>query len=267
MSGVDGYKRGFTLVELLVVMVVVASLAAISTVAYRGFQKRAIEAVIISDLRQVATKLNLLRVASPSEFDSLDDIPDDITPSKDITFTYNPVAGSMYADLTPVQNGVLFYDICEELVSDRQYLVIHSKDGKSTQDVVMRCTDNINGESILITGWDSQTWNVPVSKASLENYIKNVPYDSWWIDRQDVVRGFYREMISRFESRGGKFPITSFWDPWANQWSGVQKEELPPLVSRNYDSGTFCVEAYHNKYPENKYKITENSRAESGTCS
>lgn len=48
---------GFTIIELLIVIVVIAVLAAISIIAYNGIQNRAIETTLKSDLRNAATKL------------------------------------------------------------------------------------------------------------------------------------------------------------------------------------------------------------------
>ena len=45
--------RGFTIVELLIVIVVIAILAAISIVAYNGIQKRARDAQRLSDITQI----------------------------------------------------------------------------------------------------------------------------------------------------------------------------------------------------------------------
>ena len=57
----DAYvnKQGFTIVELLTVIVVVAILAAISIAAYTNIQNRTHDSVIKSDLSQFAKKIQL----------------------------------------------------------------------------------------------------------------------------------------------------------------------------------------------------------------
>ncbi len=51
--------RGFTIVELLIVIVVIAILAAISIVAYTGIQERARFSVMQSDLRTINNAIQL----------------------------------------------------------------------------------------------------------------------------------------------------------------------------------------------------------------
>ncbi len=55
-------RTGFTIVELLIVIVVIAILAAISVVAYTGIQQRASKATLNSDLSNAARQVELAKV-------------------------------------------------------------------------------------------------------------------------------------------------------------------------------------------------------------
>lgn len=53
------HQTGFTIVELLIVIVVIGILAAISIVAYNGVQNRANDTAVQSDLTNIAKKIRL----------------------------------------------------------------------------------------------------------------------------------------------------------------------------------------------------------------
>lgn len=55
-------NKGFTIVELLIVVVVIAILAAITVVAYTGIQNRTHDSVIQSDLKTIAKKFEAYKV-------------------------------------------------------------------------------------------------------------------------------------------------------------------------------------------------------------
>lgn len=55
------YNHGFTIVELLIVIVVIGILAAITIVAYSGVQDRAHKAKIASDIRQLTMAVHAAR--------------------------------------------------------------------------------------------------------------------------------------------------------------------------------------------------------------
>ncbi len=58
--------RGFTIVELLIVIVVIAILAAVSIVAFNGAQQRARDTIRIKDLKDVARAVELYKIDNGS---------------------------------------------------------------------------------------------------------------------------------------------------------------------------------------------------------
>jgi len=54
-------RQGFTIVELLIVVVVIAILAAITIVSYNGIQTRAKVSVVQNDLRNIAKQMEIFR--------------------------------------------------------------------------------------------------------------------------------------------------------------------------------------------------------------
>lgn len=54
--------RGFTIVELLIVIIVIAILAAITVVAYNGVQNRANDAAVQNDLKNFGKKMELFKI-------------------------------------------------------------------------------------------------------------------------------------------------------------------------------------------------------------
>lgn len=65
-------KKGFTIVELLIVIVVIGILAAITIVAYNGIQLRARDADRVSDISQIQKKLEIYKAINgvyPSAYD------------------------------------------------------------------------------------------------------------------------------------------------------------------------------------------------------
>jgi type II secretory pathway pseudopilin PulG len=262
-------------VELLIVIVIVTILASASAVIFGRIQLQVARSAIDSDLRQAYTVVESYAIQHGSTAPPPEYLTEVFTPSPDIILTLHQGGEdevlSYYTGLSPVQNGVLLQGICEALVDEPVYSQIHSLDGKSTQTAQLACDDNISANSLLITGWDSKTWKTPLQKTALTNYIASVPYDSWWIDRQEVVRGFYQTLIDRFEARGGTWPITSFWDPWANQFSGVGFEPLPPFSiipsPHANDPHYYCIEAVHVDHDDMLYHLSsDDPSVKPGAC-
>jgi prepilin-type N-terminal cleavage/methylation domain-containing protein len=109
-------QTGFTIVELLIVIVVIAILAAISIVAYNGIQDRAKNAVLASDLANAAKQLKIDQIDNgdyPATIAAANN-GSGLKASTGTNFTYevnnsaNPKTFSLTAN-----NGTLFYFISE----------------------------------------------------------------------------------------------------------------------------------------------------------
>ena len=92
-------QHGFTIVELLVVIVVIGILAAITVVSYTGISQKAIVAMLQSDLGNSAQKLKLYRVehdAYPATLDG-SNCPKDSTGVIDTNYCLKPSSGNTFA--------------------------------------------------------------------------------------------------------------------------------------------------------------------------
>ena len=86
---------GFTIVELLIVIVVIAILAAISIVAYNGIQNRANASAVSSALAQAAKKIAVWQVDNPNA------TPNDLAlvgviNSSNVSYQYKPGTAGVY---------------------------------------------------------------------------------------------------------------------------------------------------------------------------
>lgn len=104
---------GFTIVELLIVIVVIGILAAITLVAYNGIQNRARTASVSSGLNQVAKKVALQQVDSPGVYpaDKTALLALGITESGSLTYQYsvNNVAVPATYCVTATDGNVSYY--------------------------------------------------------------------------------------------------------------------------------------------------------------
>lgn len=105
-----GKQRGFTIVELLIVIVVIAILAAITIVAYNGIQQRARTSSVTTTLNQYAKKIALSQVDNSGQYPAaLADIG--LADTDTVAFQYtsdNSVSPATYC-LTATSGTLTYY--------------------------------------------------------------------------------------------------------------------------------------------------------------
>jgi len=129
---------GFTIVELLVVIVVIGILAAITIVSYTGISNKAIVASLQSDLKSAATTLKMYNIDNGSYPQNLDVDYCPVSPkddkyclnlSSDNTFSYSSAAPYSTFNLT-ASNSTASYEITEN--SSPTLLVVSATGGTVT---------------------------------------------------------------------------------------------------------------------------------------
>jgi prepilin-type N-terminal cleavage/methylation domain-containing protein len=100
-------QTGFTIVELLIVVVVIAILAAITIVAYNGIQQRARASAVQSDIAQAVRKIEIAKTEGGLDTYPAD-LPSGFTPSQssEVSYSFDPVINRYCVTVT---NGEISY--------------------------------------------------------------------------------------------------------------------------------------------------------------
>lgn len=254
------WAPGFTIVELLIIIVTIAILATISFVGYTGIQKQAVERTVQADLEAALAEIRQL-YQKTGEYPAT--VPATVATTADNTLELTlSEPEAFYENLSAVQQGVLLHDICREQLAAGQGSGVDN--GGVTQNYVIAC-DVWDATSYQIEAWQTRRWSTPVTEANLVDYAQSyISHDQQWNPTaDDVVRAFYLSMVETFKRRGGTFPVESFWDFWANGSNGgVVKESLPtPTLQSN-----LCVEGSSARYPDIRWHFTQTLRLKEGGC-
>ena len=252
--------KGFTIVELLIAIVIIAILAALVIAFYKGAVKSTITRSVQNDLVNAAAEME--RVAQTNAGAYTGSLPTTILASPGVTIAMYTSPLPHYSSMTPVQNGVLLSQICQDLVNAG--LGSGPNLGGGTDNYITKC-GNWNAGSMQVTGWTSKVFNTPIQDNTLTDYANSIPtYDAWHPNEQAVTQNFYRQLHDREIAEGGSFPITTFWDSWATSSNGgVIAQPLPAVDNPTSD---FCINGGSTAFSDVLWHITSNQRVVSGTC-
>lgn len=257
--------NGFTIVELIIVLITISILAGIVTTSFVSWQYHTADTAIKSDLMQAASLLESNRNFKNSYPTSIfsyelssDDKPS-FKPSEDVTVILktNAVTFPIYDGISGNAEVQLFLDACNSVMP-----IIGS--GGSTYHTSCQPALNIG------------LWTVGISSVGRIAYIPSPINSGFTItctkflgscnesDYVPAVSAAITKIKQRFEGQGGTFPISV-----PLFFSGAT---LPiPTDENGYveqPATKFCLEGVSNKFPDRVFHLSSSSPREviAGSC-
>ena len=208
------YKKGFTLSELLIVIVIIAALALIAVVTYQGMQRRSNVGVVSQTVSDALKSLQIYYAFNRSFPANLADT-DYVPPLTVATTLYTNVPQlPYYESLTANQNAQLFLNACNGFMP--------IMDGSTQYNTA--CV--YSGNNAHIKG--TVTSNVIINGPSIDE-------SDFELSCGSVCDAARQRIVDIFKQQGGSFPITV-----PKEGSTLPK---PASYSVNGAATRFCVEA------------------------
>lgn len=231
-------SSGFTIIELLIVVSILAVLSVITIVAYVGIQHRAADATVvrtIADAQKVLQTFNVFNHYYPANLAATDYAP---PPTVAVVLFTDASQTPVYSNLTADQNAQLFLNSCNGFMP--------VTDGTNTYNT--SCV--YDGNNAHVAGTVSS--NVVVKGPTINQ-------SDFVLTCGTACDTAQNSIITAFLNQGGTFPIS------------VPKtgSTLPAPTSVSYGhASTYCLEGRSPNYPDIIYHTTPDSASmpEQGPC-
>lgn len=234
-------RIGFTLSEILVVIVILGIIAGLSVVSYGTWQQRTASNVVKSDIQQAVGGLKTHRNFMNGYPPNMAGTGFAASPGVALTLLTNAPSIGVYENLTGPENAQLFLNSCNANVFDTPNNTACQFQGSGGG----------GGAKIHVKGTVSSNaiWNSPIDQADLT------------LDcgaEQSTCDQALASMINQFVAQGGTFPVVA---PGSNV-------PLPaPTQVPNGLADRYCIEGRSANYPAVAYHfLSQSDTLAIGSC-
>ena len=232
-------RHGFTIIELLVAITVIAILTSITMVSYGQWRHRTADNVLQSDMTQATAALTNFRNFQNNYPPNMAGTNFAASPNIALTLYTDAPSVGVYNNLAPDQNAQLLLNVCNANLN-------------GLYNTVCTFAGNGRGAKIHVKGTNSTNvqWPSPISKSTITSTMGSNGAD---------YQAAANSIISQFLAQGGTFDVI------VGGSSGVA---LPaPTQTPNGPATMFCLEGRSAVYNDLIYHtLNDNSGLQSGAC-
>ena len=176
-------RHGFTIVELLIVIVVIAILAAITIVAYSGIQQRSRNASRLEAIRSIQKGLELYKAANgfyPTTYGIGTNQPAGFTPRYGTGYSYSVATDDSWLKGLRL-SGFVTQNIVDPINDNTHYFIYLSYGANG----VGSCPEPLY--VLVAYGWEGGTATMPPDARTLNCSISGVITAGWSVDNTQAV--------------------------------------------------------------------------------